>query len=54
MRQYVYKKTTIQVAGYSAEVNIKFTTWDRVGGKASYYTSVSETAKALKALAKAA
>jgi hypothetical protein len=54
MRQSVYKKTTIEVEGYTAEINVKYICWDRVGGKQSYYTSVSETAKALKAIAKAA
>jgi len=54
MRQSVYKKTLIQVGDYSAEVNIKFRTWDRVGGKTSYSIGVAETAKALKAIAKAA
>lgn len=42
---------TIEVAGYSATVNVKFHSYDN--GK-SYYVSVSETAKAMKAIAKAA
>lgn len=50
----VYQKSLIQYGEYSAEVIIKFRTWDRVGGKTSYSIGVSETAKALKALAKAA
>jgi len=51
MKTFVTLPRTISVAGYTATINIKFQTWDE--GK-SYYTSVSETAKAIKAIAKAA
>ena len=52
MKTYYTFPREIEVEGYKATVNIKFQSWDRVGGKSSYYCSVSETAKCLKALAK--
>lgn len=51
MKNSVTLPRTISVAGYTATVNIKFVTWDE--GK-RYYCSVSETAKAVKAIAKEA
>lgn len=51
MKNSVTLPREIQVAGFKATVNIKFVTWDE--GK-RYYCSVSETAKAIKAIAKEA
>ena len=51
MKTFVTLPRTISVAGYTATINVKFVTWDEWK---SYYTSVSETAKALKAIAKEA
>lgn len=52
MKTFITLPREIEIEGYKATVNIKFQSWDRVGGKSSYYCSVSETAKCLKALAK--
>lgn len=51
MKNSVTVPRTISVAGYTATINIKFVTYDE--GK-RYYCSVSETAKAIKAIAKEA
>lgn len=51
MKQSVTLLREIQVAGFKATINIKFVTYD---DWKSYYCSVSETAKALKAIAKEA
>lgn len=50
MKNTVTLPRTITVLGYTATINVKFTNY----GNDRYYASVSETAKALKAIAKAA
>ena len=51
MKQSITLPREIQVAGYKATINIKFVTYDEWK---RYYCSVSETAKAIKAIAKEA
>ena len=51
MKTFVTLPRTISVAGYTATINVKFHTWDEWK---RYYCSVSETAKAIKAIAKEA
>ena len=51
MKNSVTLPRTISVAGYTATINVKFHTWDEWK---RYYCSVSETAKAIKAITKAA
>ena len=54
MKNIVTLPRTISVAGYTATINVKFRSYSLNGHSSSYYTSVSETAKAIKAIAKAA
>jgi hypothetical protein len=49
MKTFVTLPRTISVAGYTATINVKFVTYDEWK---RYYCSVSETAKAIKAIAK--
>lgn len=49
-KNVVTQPRTIKVAGYTAKINVKFTTY----GNGRWYASVSETAKAVKAIATAA
>lgn len=51
MKTFVTLPRTISVAGYTATINIKFVTYDEWK---RYYCPVSETAKAIKAIAKEA
>lgn len=54
MTNFVTLPRTISVAGYTATVNIKFKSYSLNWHSSQYYCSVSETAKAIKAIAKAA
>lgn len=54
MKNFVTLPRTISVAGYTATINVKFVTYSDGQCWQQYYTSVSETAKAIKAIAKEA
>lgn len=54
MKTFVTLPRTISVAGYTATINIKFKSYSLNWHSSQYYCSVSETAKAIKAIAKSA
>lgn len=54
MKTFVTLPRTISVAGYTATINVKFVTYSDGQCSKQYYTSVSETAKAIKAITKSA
>lgn len=54
MKKTITQPRTITVREYTATINVRFHYWDNVGWKWSYYASVGETSKAIKAIAKAA
>lgn len=54
MKQSITLPREIQVAGYKATINVKFITYSTGQCPQQYYCSVSETAKAIKAIAKEA